>query len=78
MKTPNDFDSAFHVIEGGVPTHAVLPEDLAAARSAMGTWKRARATAASVDFERIDRATYDAIAAQAEAGTLDWSTLVTT
>ena len=28
-------------------------------------------------FERIDRASYDGIAAHAEAGTLDWSTLVT-
>lgn len=29
-------------------------------------------------FERIDRATYDGMAAHAEAGTLDWSTLVKT
>ena len=30
----------------------------------------------SLTFERIDRATYDGIAAHAEAGTLDWATLV--
>ena len=29
-------------------------------------------------FERIDRSTYDSIARQVEAGTLDWATLVTT
>ena len=32
----------------------------------------------SLTFERIDRAQYDAIARQVEAGTLDWSELITT
>ncbi len=31
----------------------------------------------SITFERIDRKTYDALAREAEAGTLDWKTLVT-
>lgn len=31
----------------------------------------------SLRFQRIDRKTFDRIAAQVEAGTLDWSTLVT-
>ncbi len=31
-----------------------------------------------LSFERIDRATFDRIAAEVEAGTLDWSTLVKT
>lgn len=31
----------------------------------------------SLTFERIDRATYDAIARKAEAGALDWSELIT-
>ncbi len=30
----------------------------------------------SLRFQRVDRATYDRISAQVEAGTLDWSTLV--
>ena len=30
----------------------------------------------SLTFERIDRATFDSIARQAEAGTLDWSELI--
>jgi allophanate hydrolase subunit 1 len=30
----------------------------------------------TLNFERIDRATYDSIARNVEAGTLDWSELI--